>query len=125
MDDNQFVSIIMTSVGEEYDNLITALDCRNEEELTLDLVKCKLLDEYERKSKNHEESEQTSSAFQFSTNSHFCDFCKTKGHVKKSCSKFAVWLEKKKKSEGTTSVSQSTNAIKQVDSDDNDFEYLF
>lgn len=43
----------MTSVGEEYDHLITALDCRNEEELTLDLVKCKLLDEYERKSKNN------------------------------------------------------------------------
>lgn len=52
VDDKQFVSIIMTSVGEDYDNLITALDCRKEDELTLDLVKCKLLDEYERKFRN-------------------------------------------------------------------------
>lgn len=132
VDDKQFVSIIMTSVGEEYDSLITALDCRNEDELTLDLVKCKLLDEYERKSKNQfseNQEESQSSVFKFSTKSYYCDFCKAKGHVKKSCPKFTEWLERKKNSEESSNNSklnciQSTNATQQVDSDDG-YEYLF
>ncbi|XP_037024176.1 uncharacterized protein LOC119066056 [Bradysia coprophila] len=51
IDDQQFVSIVMTSVGEDYDGLITALDCRDENDLTFDLVQSKLMDEYERKKK--------------------------------------------------------------------------
>lgn len=86
VDDEQFVSIIMTSVGDDYDNIITALDCRNTDELILDFVKCKLLDEYERKTKNM--NQEKAVAHQVFSKAYFCDFCETKGHVKKSCSKF-------------------------------------
>lgn len=38
--DQHFVSIILTSVvGEDCDDILTALNCREEENLTLDLVK--------------------------------------------------------------------------------------
>ncbi len=49
--DNQFVLVVLTSVGEDYDNLINVLDCKEEEELTFDLIKCKLISD-ERKSKH-------------------------------------------------------------------------
>lgn len=130
VDDKQFVSIIMTSVGEEYDNLITALDCRNEEDLSLDFVKCKLLDEYERKTKDQFSENQGETAYKIFTKPYYCDFCKTKGHIKKNCSKFMEWLEKKKKNGAndcnpTPNCGESANIIQQVDSDDDGFDYLF
>lgn len=124
VDDKQFVSIIMTSVGEDYDNLITALDCRNENELTLDLVKCKLLDEYERKMKTDDKENQDETIYKVYSKSIYCDFCKVKGHVKKSCPKFMNWLDKKKEKE-EENQGHSANIIKQEGFDDDDEEYLF
>jgi len=95
VDDQQFVSIILTSVGDDYDNLVTALDCRDENELTLDMVKCKLMDEYDRKTKNETKED---SAYKVQ-NMKYCDFCKGAGHLKKTCFKFEEWLNRKKSNE--------------------------
>lgn len=59
-DEQQFVSIVLTSVGEDYDHF----------ELTLDMVKCKLLDEYDRQAKT-ENKEQSVLKVQ---SMKFCDF---------------------------------------------------
>lgn len=80
---------MLTSVGEEYDNLITALDCRDEEDLTLDLLKSKLLDEYDRKKRN--ESSNGVAMKVYSKPVINCHFCDKKGHIKKFCSKFLEW----------------------------------
>lgn len=126
IEEQQFVSIVLTSVNEDYDHLFTALDCRNEEELTLDLVKCKLLDEYDRKTKD-ENIEGESSAFKIQ-NTKFCDFCKTSGHLKKSCFKVEDWLNRKKqKDEKLNKPEESVKMMRMEYFGDmeSDEEYLF
>lgn len=133
IDDHQFVSIVMTSVGEDYDNLITALDCRDEEHLTFELVKSKLLDEYERKVKNdYFATEGESLAGLKNYAKKYCDFCKEPGHVKKFCGKFDSWLaERKKKDENAAraATEQKLNLVAcgafDDESDDDGYEYLF
>lgn len=123
IDDQQFVSIILTSVGEEYDNLVTALDCRKEDELTLDMVKCKLLDEYDRKNKTENKE---NSAYMAQTTK-YCDFCKGAGHLKKSCFKFEQWLKQKKHNEEKkdTEVNESAKAVISSWSSDEEVDYAF
>lgn len=125
VEEEQFVSIILTSVGEDYDHLVTALDCRDEKELTLDLVKCKLLDEYDRKTKI--ENIEAESAFKIQSTK-FCDFCKGSGHLKKSCFKFEDWLNRKKqRDEKLNKPEESVKMIQFANSGDleSDEEYLF
>lgn len=108
IDEQQLVSIILTSVGDDYDHLVTALDCRNENELTLDMVKCKLMDEYDRKTKN-ENKEEAALKLQVMK---YCDFCKGAGHLKKNCFKFEKWLNSKKANEEKANgVTESAKAI--------------
>lgn len=94
IEDDVFVLILLTSVGDDYDNLITALDCRDEGDLTLDLVKNKLLDEYDRQKKNESSNNVAMKVFSKSIPS--CHFCDKKGHVKKFCSKYIEWLAAEK-----------------------------
>lgn len=127
MDDKEFVLIVITSVGEDYDNLITVLDSKNEDELTFDLVKCKLLAEYERRIKNNDKENYDEGVFKIKTfNRKYCDFCKESGHIKKYCSKFDDWLIEKKKKDGRNS-NKAVSMIKCVNSDEleSDEEFLF
>lgn len=125
VDDQQFLLITMTSVGEDYDSLITALDCRKENELTFDLVKSKLLDEYERKIKSADfEMDGQSVAAIKQVGKKYCDFCKVSGHIKKFCGKFDNWLaEKKKKDEKKDE--NDFNKINLLTCDEDREEYLF
>lgn len=132
VDDEQFVSIMLTSVGEDYDNLITALDCRDEDDLTLAFVKSKLLDEYDRKKKN--ESSNGVAMKVFSKPIVSCHFCDKKGHVKKFCSKFIEWTaaenlknEKfKKYGQYDQKKSYSANKIDHGDKENDEFaNYAF
>lgn len=45
LDENWLVAIMCSSLSEEYDTLVTELEARSEDDLTLDLVKGKLVDE--------------------------------------------------------------------------------
>ncbi len=104
------------------------LDCKDEEELTFDLIKCKLISEYERKSKPESAEVEEESIMKFVTKK-YCNFCKESGHIRKFCPKFITWLsEKKAKCEEESK--ESTNAIANQDhcnEFDDDFreEYLF
>lgn len=115
IEEQQFVSIVLTSVGEEYDHLVTALDCRKEDELTLDLVKCKLLDEYDRKM-NKENKEESESVMKVQ-GMKYCDFCKGAGHLKKSCFKFEEWLNRKKNEQKKESLKAIKSGQSNYDDD--------
>lgn len=128
MDDNQFISVTLTSVGEYYDNLITVLDCKEEDDLTFNLIKSKLIAEYERKLvKSIENKENESeSVFKIHTGAtkKYCEFCKENGHNKKFCFKFSDWLSKKKERDRRP-IKESVTMIIAEESDDGEEEFLF
>lgn len=57
--DEMVVAILLCSLPESYNNLITALESRSEDELTTAFVKGKLIDEYLRRKNTNKKSEET------------------------------------------------------------------
>src|SRR6218665_700853 len=103
--DQQVATLLLCGLPDEYETLITALEARDENELTLDYVKNKLVDAYKRKKDSEADSREsrTESAMysgmirphSHMTNRHnqnketrTCFICKRQGHLKKDC---AVW----------------------------------
>ena len=71
--------------------MVTALESRSEKDLTLELVKGKLIDESKRQ-KNNRDDEKFESVMK--TNERSCYFCKQSGHIKKYCPRYKVWKQK-------------------------------
>lgn len=96
------VALYLSSLPESYGVLITALESRAEADLTKNMVKGKLLEEYRRRQEIENVSETGEKALKVntegksfdSTQAH-CFFCKRVGHVKADCRKFAAWKKKK------------------------------
>src|ERR1700733_9667699 len=95
------VALILSSLPESYGTLITALETRPEEDLTIELVKNKLLEEFQRKSKVvSEHNEQELKALKTIKKevkpkvSLTCFFCKKPNHIKKDCRKYIEWKKK-------------------------------
>jgi transposase InsO family protein len=116
------VAIILASLNEDYDTLITALEVRTEDELKLEDVRTRLLEEYEKrknknigidsamkaikiskyiKNKNLDEGNKN-----FSKNKIKCSFCKDIGHYKAICEKFKIWRANKPKPQQSANVVQ-------------------
>ncbi|KAK2578839.1 hypothetical protein KPH14_012194 [Odynerus spinipes] len=108
--ENLFIAMMLCSLPESYNSLINAFESRPEKDLTLSLVKGKLLDEYRRRTNcfasAHEEGntalkvqggirQTTGTGTNYRTSQ--CFFCKRKGHVKKECRKYKAWKEKAEK----------------------------
>lgn len=91
-------ALLLGGLPESYEILVTALHARPDNELTLEYVKGKLVDEYKRKMENSDNSPNTSdqSALKINDKSKFnenrktgeeptCFVCKSTGHFKKNC----------------------------------------
>ncbi|KAK2577939.1 hypothetical protein KPH14_011325, partial [Odynerus spinipes] len=104
-----FIALILSSLPESYNSLISGLESRPEKDLTLSLVKNKLLDDYRRRTKNVEtcekvlkthnggDAEKSSQVYILE-----CYFCKKKGHVKKHCYRYKAWKQKHEKANKVT-----------------------
>jgi len=93
------VALFLSSLRDSYSTLITALETRPEEDLTIDLVKNKLTKEYKRRTEVVTVSAVSDSTEQkalkstdahkkstaSSTHNFTCYFCKKPGHMKKEC----------------------------------------
>lgn len=109
------VALFLSSLPESYSTLITALETRPEADLTQELVKNKLLEEYKRRNEqsaaasgvNHEgEDQKALKTTNFRGNDQnkqnqqqqyqqlSCFFCKKPGHLKKECRKYIEWKKK-------------------------------
>jgi hypothetical protein len=103
------VALFLSSLPESYSTLITALETRPEEDLTQELVKNKLLEEYRRRTENASvyseaddqkalKTESFKSKEQYERNRQSykitCFFCKKPNHVKKECKKYMEWKKK-------------------------------
>jgi len=93
-----FIAMILGSLPDSYNSLMNALESRPEEDLTLSLVKGKLIDEYRRRISNSAEANEvqdkvlkTRDSGKYTKPRHDlaeCFFCKKKGHMKKDCKKY-------------------------------------
>lgn len=106
--DKLIIAMLLSSLPESYSTLVTALETRAEDELTLQLVKGKLIDEDKRRKnvRYHEEksedkalkaSHKQSKQVQQKSQEVSCFFCKKRGHMKKDCIKYKQWKANKEK----------------------------
>lgn len=100
-------ALLLGGLPENYETLVTALDARPDDELTLEYVKGKLVDEFKRKSPaNTNEVKVSESALKVlkgskkNEASHYvdretrtCFVCKKPGHIKKDC---RIWKARMK-----------------------------
>lgn len=89
--DHLVVALLLCSLPDTYITLITTLESRDEKDLTLEMVKGKLINEYKRNTESEANSfvssEPSESAMKVGKG-HFkmvCHFCKKKGHLQRDC----------------------------------------
>lgn len=95
--DHLFVAMLLSSSPETYSTLITTLESRLEDELTLGLTKSKWMDDYKRR-KSVPDSEDSSAALRTSLMKNAkvqaeksCLFCKKSRNYKQDCYKYQKW----------------------------------
>jgi len=111
--DKLIIAMLLNSLPESY-TLFTALETRAEDELTLQLVKGKLIDEAKRRKDlklqegNFEDKALKVSRKQSSQQKQevSCFFCKKKGHLKKNCTKYKLWKSNKENKEKANTISK-------------------
>lgn len=111
--DNLVAALLLGSLPESYETLVTALESRPESDLTSQLVKNKLIDEYKRRqgakdTRDNFRSRETAMKLVhkdkgFTQAKKDCFFCKKPGHFKSECIKYKSW---KNKQEKTNKVSE-------------------
>lgn len=80
------VGMLLASLPKEYANLVTALEARDESEITWGLVYSKILDEHQRQTTNNDDviEERVMKITSTSTNM-LCHFCKKNNHEMRDC----------------------------------------
>lgn len=114
------VAMILRSLPESYSGLVTALEGRPDEDLTLELVKSKLLDEFERRKERSVQSsgeypsemKALKSLSNRNTSEWRCFRCKQKGHLKSDCP--VQQEEKEQRSEHKKKKKSESSAAKQA-----------
>ncbi len=97
LSDSWTVAMILSSLPASYSTLVTALETRPEEDLTLSLVQSKLIGEYQRRKASECISSNDSAMRVSERDPRLCFFCKRSGHLKRSCSSYAAWKEKQER----------------------------
>lgn len=101
MDEFWKMALLLNSLPPSYDTLVTALELRDENDLTLSMVQEKLISEYKMRREGQAET-------RFKTTNKVtseCFFCKKIGHFKKDCIKYKKWKESQKKSQNSSAKS--------------------
>ncbi|KMQ89363.1 hypothetical protein RF55_11019 [Lasius niger] len=101
------VAMILASLPDSYESLIQALKSRPEDDLTLDFVNSKLLDQHSKrvaKSVGSDTEKAMKSKAKSGKTKKTCFFCKKPGHFRKDCWKFLA-----KENEGSSSKKKHDN----------------
>lgn len=101
LSDRWSAAMLLSSLPDSYDALITALENRSDNELTFALVQQKVIAEYERHSGNEHNS--TDSVLKTVARVNACFFCGKTNHIKRNCDKYKAWLAKRNGSNGKKS----------------------
>uniref|UniRef100_A0A336MHQ7 CSON001681 protein n=1 Tax=Culicoides sonorensis TaxID=179676 RepID=A0A336MHQ7_CULSO len=89
IEDSIIVFTILSSLNEEYENIVTAMEAWSESQLTIGAVKSKLFEEYDRKKETSSCYSQSQLALQAKSMKpkygEDCFFCGDYGHFKRDC----------------------------------------
>lgn len=117
------IALLLCSLPESYNTLITALETRLEDELTMELVKGKLLDENRRR-KNMKDNmdERSDKALKVQSRKFAkvtsqkknvknitCFFCSKSGHLKKDCRSYLKWKAGKDKEKVNQAINEDAD----------------
>lgn len=86
------IGMLFASLPKKYSTLITALEARNESDLTWSLAFTKILDEHQRQTEGDEETFEQEKVLKIEKEL-FCHFCKRNNHKMKECYKFKRYQE--------------------------------
>ena len=82
------VAMLLSSLPSSYDTLVTALEARKMDELTLNVVETCLIEESQRNTSEMPVNSVLKSSNHDGRNVKKCHFCKAMGHIKRDCWKF-------------------------------------
>lgn len=84
------IAMVLRSMPESYHFLVSALEARPDADITMELIKTKLLDEYRKRQERDGSSVAGEQALktQKVTKDKLCFFCKKPGHFKRDCRKW-------------------------------------
>lgn len=112
LSDRWSAAMLLSSLPDSYDALITSLESRREDEITFALVQQRVIAEYERHSMGNSGGD---SILKMVATGRRCYFCKEIGtHIKKDCKKYKDWLAKKNKSGSSGGGGKSVDKIASV-----------
>lgn len=113
LSDNWRVAMLLSSLPHSYDTLITALETRPENDLTLSMVQSKLVEEGRKRSSTHSEVEMALKSTHIQSHQAYssmeCYFCKETGHAKRDCKRYKEWLQKRNSTDTAQGSSERVN----------------
>lgn len=112
------VAMILRSLPDSFNALTTALESRNDDDLTLELIRPKLIDEA-LKLKNSNSKETVMKARNFK-NSKNCFYCDKPGHLKKNCHKFLA----DSKTEVTNNAKKKNHSARKVNEERKEYSIM-
>lgn len=106
LSDKWSAAMLLSSLPEGYDTLITSLESRKEEEVTFALVQQRVIAEYERRSRSAGGVGDAVMKVVAKSGSGGgeCYFCKKAGHQKKNCFKYKNWKAKQVPGKGVNKI---------------------
>lgn len=134
VDDQWKIGMILASLPKSFSTLVTALEARKEEELTLSLVQMKILDEHQRQQecKNDEYETTDQMVYEIRKEKVFCYFCKKDNHRMENCfrlkqynqfKEFEAYLKNKYKTNNEKDSKEEINALN-INDDTKDDDYM-
>lgn len=124
------VGMLFASLPKEYGTLITALEAREESQITWTLAYSKLIDEYLRQTSNDDEISEEK-VLKINSNKLLCHFCKKSNHEMKDCFGFKRYQQFKEfetyqneKKEREKRSANGKEVVNEIEEEDDQISYI-